>query len=229
MTQKIHGDLEVTGDLTVGGSAPSGGAAMELIAELQVGVAGDADAFTVSQSTSKSLTSPGSYSFRVRGVSARWKPTVVSGGNPLNAWNTTGYYLSVPSTGLYRIDLPPVGFMEGSIGGSGDRELVNTISINGVRHIVRTVVPTAQQIGGEFGVFPSTSIVIAMTAGQALRFYTNGYYANADYTMTKSVGQSNIVSTIARGHNGVPFTAPAGTNVTGRIKIFLITGTEDEV
>ena len=37
MTQKIHGDLEVTGDLTVGGSAPGGGGEDDL--ELAVALA----------------------------------------------------------------------------------------------------------------------------------------------------------------------------------------------
>jgi hypothetical protein len=100
MTQKIHGDLEVTGNLTVGGSAPGGG--MTLLLELSINSNGPT---TVETSASYIHSNPHHGSMRIiNGARMRWEPSVAF--DPLSMWDATNYEIVAQENGKYILFIP---------------------------------------------------------------------------------------------------------------------------
>ncbi len=94
MTQKIHGDLEITGDLTVGGSAPGGGA--ELVLELE--------------STGSPPNMVGTQSHPMMtgmkcGMSGYFNLSVVKDEGGI--WSEANDEMTVTESGYYRFCIPP--------------------------------------------------------------------------------------------------------------------------
>jgi len=193
MTQKIHGDLEVTGDLTVGGSAPGGGGP-NLVLQLRG-----------STSVGPSTTVSSSYSAYV--VGKRGIYNLIAIVDESSIWDTANDEFTIGASGKYLLTTPCF---------KGQR--VNSTIVYGFCAFIKRspseeYVPyfiqscsTCETASGHLRFTPASSVILEFEAGDVVRLGT----------MNKTTNAVHDPAILAKAHHGL-----MSTTETEELDLFL--------